>query len=90
MAVVSLGDGTKPGAINHVYRDPRRKEIVGLPFHRGGLFGGKKWGVVEAGNVHAFGPDTVTIDDTSVVRSELAIDARCDDPTSPERATNEE
>jgi uncharacterized protein YrrD len=77
-AVVSLADGTKLGTIDHVYLDPRRKEIVGFSFHQGGLFGGKLAGVVDVGNVHAFGPDAVTIDDASAVRSELAIDARCD------------
>ena len=34
----------------------------------------------EVSNIHTFGPVTVTIDDASVVRCELAIDARCDDP----------
>ena len=77
-AVVSLADGTKLGTIDHVYLDPQRKEIVGFSFHQGGLFGGKPAGVVDVGNVHAFGPDAVTIDDAAAVRSELAIDARCD------------
>ena len=77
-AVVSLADGTKLGTIDHVYLDPQRKEIVAFSFHRGGLLGGKQAGVVDVGHVHAFGPDAVTIDDAAAVRSELAIDARCD------------
>ena len=77
-AVVSLANGTKVGTVDRVYLDPRRKEIVGFSFHQGGLFGGKASGVVDVGNVHAFGPDAVTIDAAAAVRSELAIDARCD------------
>ena len=78
-AVVSLADGTKLGAIDHVYLDPARKAIVGFSFHRGGLLGGRTSGVVDVSDVHAFGPDAVTIDDVAAVRSELAIDARSDE-----------
>ena len=77
-AVVSLADGAKLGAIDHVYLDPHRKEIVAFSFHQGGLLGGKQAGVVDVGHVHAFGPDAVTIDGAAAVRNELAIDARCD------------
>ena len=75
-AVVSLADGTKLGTIDHVYLDPERKEIAGFSFHQGGLLGGKTTGLVDVSDVHAFGPDAVTIDDASVVRSELAVGAR--------------
>ena len=79
-AVVSLADGAKLGAIDHVYLDPQRKVIVGFTFrHGGGLFGGETSGLVDVSDVHAFGADAVTVDDRSVVRSDLAVDVRCDD-----------
>lgn len=78
-AVVSLADGAKLGIIDHVYLDPRRKEIVGFTFHQGGVFGGKSSGLVEIDDVHAFGPDAVTVDDLSAVHSDLAVNTRCDD-----------
>jgi sporulation protein YlmC with PRC-barrel domain len=73
--VVSLADGTTLGTIEHVYFDPRRMAVVGFTFHhRNGLFGGTA-GLVDIADVHAFGPDAVTVDDVSVVRSELAVEA---------------
>ena len=75
-SVVSLADGTEIGAVDKVYLDPERKEIVGFTIHRGGLFGGSTAGLVEVGDVHAFGPDAVTIADATAVRSEFAVDAR--------------
>jgi uncharacterized protein YrrD len=73
--VVSLADGTTLGAIDHVYFDPRRMAVVGFTFHqRAGLFGPETAGLVDISDVHAFGPDAVTVDDLSVVRSELAVE----------------
>jgi uncharacterized protein YrrD len=77
-AVISLADGAKLGAIDHVYLDPRRKEIVGFSFHSGGLFG-KTSNMVDVSDVHSIGPDAVTLTDTSAVRSEIAINAKCED-----------
>lgn len=75
--VVSLADGSTLGTIDHVYFDPDRLAVVGFTFHHGGgLFGGGSTGLVDIADVHAFGPDAVTVDDTSVVRSEVAIEAR--------------
>ena len=72
--VVSLADGTTLGAIDHVYFDPHRMAVVGFTFHqRAGLFGPETSGLVDISDVHAFGPDAVTVDDLSVVRSELAV-----------------
>jgi len=77
--VVSLADGTKLGTIDHVYLDPARQEIVGFSFHQGGgLFGAKTGGLIDVADVHAIGPDAVTVADASAVRSELAIGARGD------------
>jgi uncharacterized protein YrrD len=74
--VVSLADGTTLGTIDHVYFDPGRMAVVGFTFQqRGGLFGGGASGLVDISDVHAFGPDAVTVDDVSVVRSELAVEA---------------
>lgn len=75
--VVNLADGSTLGAIDHVYFDPVRLAVVGFTFHHGGgIFGGGATGLVDVADVHAFGSDAVTIDDASVVRSEVAIEAR--------------
>lgn len=75
MPVVSLADGARLGTIDHVYFDPRRRVVVGFTFHQGGgLFGGGTSGLVDISDVHAFGPDAVTVNDISVVRSELAVE----------------
>lgn len=76
--VVSVADGTEIGTIDHVYLDPERKEIVGFTVHRGGLLGGKTAGLVDVSDVHAFGPDAVTIDAAAAVRSEFAVEAHRD------------
>ncbi len=74
--VVSLADGARLGTIDHVYFDPERLTVVGFTFHQGGgLFGGGCSGLVDISDVHSFGPDAVMVDDVSVVRSELAVDA---------------
>ena len=78
-AVISLADGKKLGTVHRVYLDPVRKEIVGFTFvHGGGLFGGKTSALIDVGDVHAFGPDAVTVPDASVVHSDLAIGGKCD------------
>ena len=69
--VISLADGSTLGAIDHVYFDPARLAVVGFTFHKGGLFGGGTSGLVEIADVHAFGPDAVTISDISVVASNI-------------------
>ena len=74
--VISLADGATLGTIDHVYFDPDRLAVVGFTFHKGGLFGGGTSGLVDITDVHAFGPDAVTITDVSVVHSDLAVDTR--------------
>jgi uncharacterized protein YrrD len=74
--VISLADGSTLGAIDHVYFDPERLAVVGFTFHKGGLFGGGTSGLVEIADVHAFGPDAVTITDISVVQNDLAVETR--------------
>lgn len=77
-AVVSLADGTELGSVEHVYLDPNRKSIVAFSFQSGGgLFGGKTRNLVDVADVHAIGPDAITITDASTVRSEMAIGDRC-------------
>ena len=77
--VVSLADGTKLGTIDRVYLDPGRKTIVGFSFHQGGgLFGSRSAGLIDAADVHAFGPDAVTVDDVAGVRSDVALASRDD------------
>jgi len=80
--VISLADGVKLGTIDHLYLDPALKQIVGFSFHQGGgLFGAKTTGLIDVTDVHAFGPDAVTIDSLEAVRTQLALDNRnyCDD-----------
>ena len=77
--VVSLADGRKLGVIDHVYLDPRRKEIVAFSFHRSGLFAPKACHLLDVADVHGIGPDAVTLDDPSAVRSEVAVGAKRDD-----------
>jgi uncharacterized protein YrrD len=74
--VISLADGSTLGAIDHVYFDPERLAVVGFTFHKGGLFGGGTSGLVDIADVHAFGPDAVTITDISVVQSDIAVETR--------------
>jgi sporulation protein YlmC with PRC-barrel domain len=76
-AVVSLADGSTLGSIDQVFFDPRRMAVAGFTFHHGGgLFGGGSTGLVDISDVHAFGPDAITISDVSVIRSELAIESQ--------------
>ena len=76
--VVSLDNGATLGEIDHVYFDPERLAVVGFTFHQGGgVFGGARCsGLVDIADVHAFGADAVTVDDVSVIRSEVAMEAR--------------
>jgi uncharacterized protein YrrD len=74
--VISLTDGSTLGTIDHVYFDPDHLAVVGFTFHKGGLFGGGTSGLVDIADVHAFGPDAVTITDVSVVHSDLAVATR--------------
>lgn len=74
--VISLADGSMLGTIDRVYFDPERLAVVGFTFHKGGLFGGGTSGLVEITDVHAFGPDAVTISDISVVQNDLAVETR--------------
>lgn len=72
-SIISLNDGRKLGTIQHIYFDPEHKAVVGFSFSQGGgLFCNKTTGLVDVTDVHAFGPDVVTIDDASSVHSELA------------------
>ncbi|CAA9580714.1 MAG: hypothetical protein AVDCRST_MAG19-3930 [uncultured Thermomicrobiales bacterium] len=76
--MVSLADGTELGSVEHVYLDPTRKLIVAFSFQSGGgLFGGKARSLVDVADVHAIGPDAITITDAAAVRSEMAIGDRC-------------
>lgn len=78
-SVVSLADGAELGKVENVYLEPKRKQIVAFSFKSGGgLFGGTSINLVDVTDVHAIGPDAVTITDASVVHCELAIRDRCD------------
>ncbi len=74
--VISLADGASLGVVDHVYLDRQRLAIVGFTLRqRGGLLGGGPAGLVDVADVHAFGPDAVTIDAAAAVRSEVALAA---------------
>lgn len=76
MPVISLADGAALGVVDHVYLDRERLAVVGFTIrHRGGLLGGGPVGLVDIADVHAFGPDAVTIDAAAAVRSEVAVAA---------------
>ena len=75
--VVSLADGAELGEIENVYLEPERKQIVAFSFKSGGgLFSGKSINMVDITDVHAIGPDAVTITDAAVVRCEMAVGDR--------------
>jgi sporulation protein YlmC with PRC-barrel domain len=75
--VVSLADGAELGEIENVYLEPEQKQIVAFSFKSGsGLFSGKSINMVDITDVHAIGPDAVTITDASVVRCEMAVGDR--------------
>jgi len=76
--VVSLADGANLGTVDRVYLDPASKAIVGFTFHAGGFFRHRSASMVDVANVHAIGPDAITLTDASTVRSEVAIGPRCD------------
>ncbi|HEV2109342.1 MAG TPA: PRC-barrel domain-containing protein [Thermomicrobiales bacterium] len=77
-SVVSLADGTELGAVEHVYLDPERKRVVAFSFKSGGgLFGGKSVNLVDVTDVHAIGPDAVTITGASAVSCEMAVGDKC-------------
>jgi uncharacterized protein YrrD len=76
--VISLADGAELGTIEHIFLDPERKRVVAFSFKSGGkLFGGKAINLVDVTDVHAIGPDAVTITDASVVHCEMAVGDRC-------------
>ena len=60
-AVVSLQDGAKVGTIDRVYVDPERGGLVALAIRRGRRLLRPTTAVVDASDVHAFGPDAVTL-----------------------------
>ena len=77
-SVVSLADGANLGSVDRVFLDPERRAIVGFTFHSGGFFGGKTTYMVDVTDIHAIGPDAVTLRDASSVRGEVAIQTRCE------------
>ena len=80
MPVVSLADGATLGTIDRVYFDPGQMAVVGFTFHqRSGIFGGGTSGLIDISDVHAFGPDAVTVNDVAVVRSDLAVEVGHDE-----------
>ena len=78
-SVVSLEGGATLGKVDHVYLDPEHKELVALSFKTGGVLRPKSSHLVELDDIHAIGPDAVTVPDPSVVRDPLAVDRHCDE-----------
>jgi sporulation protein YlmC with PRC-barrel domain len=77
--VVSLESGATLGKVDHVYLDPATKELVAFSFATGSLLSGKVSHLVDIADVHAIGPDAVTLGDTSAIHDLLAVEGKCDE-----------
>lgn len=76
--VVSLDTGVTLGKIDSVYLDCDARRLVAFTFIRGaGLFGRKGGHIVEIDDIHAIGPDAVTLDDARAAHDLVLMDGRC-------------
>ena len=65
IAVISIADGTKLGAVERAYLDPEAKRLVGFAFGAGGgLLAGETeaTSLVDVDKIHSLGPDALTLD----------------------------
>ena len=73
--VISLDTGVTLGKIERVYLDCESRRLVAFSFSRGaGLFGRKGGHIVEIDDIHAIGPDAVTLDDARAVHDLVLMD----------------
>jgi uncharacterized protein YrrD len=72
LTVISLADGTQVGTIDQVYLDLAAKQVVGFSITNGvGPYGGTRdtAPTVATSEVHALGPDGVTLDDVAAAHA---------------------
>lgn len=75
--VVSLDTGMTLGEIDSVFLDCEARRLVAFTFLRGnGLFGRRGAHIVEIDDIHAIGPDAVTLDDARVVHDLVVMDGK--------------
>lgn len=73
--VISLKTGVTLGKVVSVYMDCGSRRLVAFSFGRGGAVFGRKGGhIVEVADVHAIGPDAVTLNDARVVHDLVLMD----------------
>ena len=73
--VISLDTGVTLGKIERVFFDCESRRLVAFSFSRGtGLFGRKGGHIVEIDDIHAIGPDAVTLDDARAVHDLVLMD----------------
>lgn len=73
--VISVESGVTLGKIEHVYLDCESLKLVAFTFTRSaGLLARKGGHIVEIDDIHAIGPDAVTLDDARVVHDLVLMD----------------
>lgn len=74
LTVISIADGEKLGAIERIHIDPAEKRIVGFSLkHHPGLLGldpAEQPELIDVDDVHALGPDAMTVTDKSALRGD--------------------
>ena len=74
-AVISLDTGLTMGKIENVYVDCGSRQLVAFSFGRGSTRLGRRGGhFVEVADIHAIGPDAVTLDDARAVHDLVLMD----------------
>lgn len=77
LRAISLLDGKRLGKVEHVYLDRGAKRVVGFGVvEHGGLFSlsGESTLVVDADEVHALGPDAMTLDTAAPIHGRQTTD----------------
>jgi len=75
--VVSLDTGMTMGKIESVYLDCESRRLVAFTFSRStGLFARRGGHIVEIDDIHAIGPDAVTLDDARAAHDLVLMDGR--------------
>jgi sporulation protein YlmC with PRC-barrel domain len=73
--VISLDTGATLGKIESVYLDCATRRLVAFSFSSGGgLLSSKRAHIVEIDDIHAVGPDAVTLDDARAVNDLVLMD----------------
>lgn len=75
--VVSLDTGITLGKIESVFLDCDARRLVAFSFSTGGgLLSSKRGHIVEIDDIHAIGPDAVTLDDARAVHDLVLMDGK--------------